>query len=156
MFKRMGALAATAFLAMGLGTLPAHADACSGKSHDTGTILGAIGGGLIGSAATNGNAGGVVAGALLGGLAGNAIARDIDCRDRPYAERSYRASFSGSIGRQYDWQNGRNRGYVVSDRQYNRRKEICRDFTQVTYIGKREIVRHGTACRSNGRDWRIV
>jgi surface antigen len=156
MLKRIGALTATALLALSFGTLPAKADACSGKSHETGTILGAIGGGLIGNAASNGNAGGVVAGAILGGLAGNAIARDIDCRDRPYAERSYRASFSGNVGRQYGWRNGNNHGYIVSNRQYNRRAEVCRDFTQVTYIGRREIVRHGTACRSRGSDWRIL
>jgi hypothetical protein len=56
----------------------AFADACSGRDHTTGTVLGAVGGAAIGGAASN-NAGGAVAGAVVGGLAGNAIARAQDC-----------------------------------------------------------------------------
>lgn len=78
--RKLGTIAALAALTVTLGTAPAWADSCSGKSHPTGTILGAVGGGLIGSAASHGNAGGVVAGAVLGGLAGNAIERSNDCR----------------------------------------------------------------------------
>ncbi|HEY0282560.1 MAG TPA: glycine zipper 2TM domain-containing protein, partial [Rhizomicrobium sp.] len=57
------------------------ADGCSGRSHNTGTAIGAVGGGLIGSALTHGSAVGVVGGAVAGGLAGNSIARDSDCND---------------------------------------------------------------------------
>ena len=67
------------------GTSSAFADACSGRDHTGGTILGAIAGGVLGGAVGNGNGGAVIGGALLGGLAGNAIPRDMDCDDRPYA-----------------------------------------------------------------------
>jgi len=40
-------IAAAALLVLGAGTVSASADACSGRSHDTGTALGAVGGGLI-------------------------------------------------------------------------------------------------------------
>ena len=76
--RTMKLLAAVTF-ALGAGTVSAYADSCSGHGHGTGTVLGAVGGGAIGSAASHGSLGGVVAGAVIGGLAGNAISRDIDC-----------------------------------------------------------------------------
>ena len=78
---------------------PALADACSGRDHAGGTILGAIAGGILGGAVSKGNGGAVIGGALLGGLAGNALSRDLDCEDRPYAVRSYNDSFRGPVGR---------------------------------------------------------
>ncbi|MDE2112328.1 MAG: glycine zipper 2TM domain-containing protein [Alphaproteobacteria bacterium] len=77
-------------LALSTTTTVAMADACSGHSHTTGTVVGAVGGGLIGSALTHGNAVGVVGGAVAGGLAGNAIARNGDCYyDRRRREHYY-------------------------------------------------------------------
>ncbi|MBV9046182.1 MAG: glycine zipper 2TM domain-containing protein [Alphaproteobacteria bacterium] len=73
---------------MGAGSTAAYADGCSGHNHTTGTVLGAVGGGAIGSAASHGSLGGIAAGAVLGGLAGNAISRGIDCRHR-YQSRYY-------------------------------------------------------------------
>ncbi len=80
-----------ALFALGASGTSAFADACSGRSHATGSILGAVGGGLIGNAITGGGAVGTVGGAVAGGLAGNAIARDIDCnRGRHYDRRGHR------------------------------------------------------------------
>ena len=86
MFKSIAKTFAVAALALGMSTV-AYADACSGHGHATGTVLGAVGGGLIGSQGVHG-AGGVVGGAVLGGLAGNAISRDMDCRHRHYYRHS--------------------------------------------------------------------
>src|SRR5271154_83165 len=85
-------------LMLGLATGGAHADACSGHDHVGGTILGGVLGGVLGGAVSHGNGGAVVGGAILGGLAGNAVARDMDCGDRPYAARSYHDSFYGPVG----------------------------------------------------------
>jgi hypothetical protein len=81
MLKRASLILAAAAFALGAGTIAANADGCSGRSHGTGTVLGAVGGGLIGSAITHGSAVGVVGGAVAGGLAGNSIARGSDCND---------------------------------------------------------------------------
>ncbi len=86
MLKRASIIFATAIIALGAAAAPAYADRCSGRNHNTGTVVGAVGGGLIGSAITHGSAVGVVGGAVAGGLAGNAIERDSDC-NRP-ARRS--------------------------------------------------------------------
>jgi surface antigen len=156
MMNKHTLLAAAAALAFGLGTTQAFADDCSGRDHAAGTVLGAIAGGLIGGAASHGNGGAVVGGALLGGLAGNAISRDMDCSDRPYAARSYDQSFRGRVGTRYDWNNGPNRGYVVTDREYRRRGRLCRDFTQVVYRRGREYDRHGTACLRRNGEWEFL
>jgi hypothetical protein len=79
MLKRASLILASALLALGAATGAANADRCSGRNHNTGTVVGAVGGGLIGSAITNGSAVGVVGGAVAGGLAGNAVERDSDC-----------------------------------------------------------------------------
>jgi uncharacterized protein YcfJ len=87
MLKRTSFILAAAILALSAGTVAANADNCSGHSHPTGTVVGAVGGGLIGSAITHGSAVGVVGGAVAGGLAGNAIERDSDCNGRRYDSR---------------------------------------------------------------------
>jgi surface antigen len=151
MMKTAKLIAASAF-ALVLGTAGAMADDCSGRDHTAGTVLGAIAGGVLGSAVSHGNGGAVVGGAILGGLAGNAISRDMDCSDRPYAARAYDRSFRGRVGAREEWSNGPDRGYVVTDREYRRGNRICRDFTQVVYRRGREYDRHGTACMRRGRD----
>src|SRR5579883_3543828 len=108
----------TSLAALALGSSHALADACSGRDHTGGTILGALAGGVLGGAVSHGNGGAVIGGALLGGLAGNAISRDMDCSDRPYAARAYDDSFHGRIGVRQEWHNGPDRGYIVTDREY--------------------------------------
>lgn len=119
-------------LVLGLSSTAAFADDCSGKG------------------------GAVVGGALLSGLAGHAIARDMDCKDRPYAARSYNQSFRGPVGRHYRWNRGPNRGYIVTHREYRRQGQVCRDFTQVVYRKGREFDREGTACLRRDGEWELV
>ena len=65
-------LIALAALALGVTTIQAQAANCQGR-RDTGTAVGAVGGGLVGNATTRGSAGGTIAGAIIGGVAGNVI-----------------------------------------------------------------------------------
>ena len=147
--KLAGAVAFGLGLFAGSGA--ALADACSGRDHTTGTIAGGVVGGVLGGVLTHGNGLGIVGGALVGGLAGNAISRDMDCEDRPYAARSYDESFHGPVGRRYEWNRGPNHGYIITNREYRRGPRLCRDFTQVVYRHRRELRRDGTACmRRNG------
>src|SRR3569623_1168362 len=148
--------AATACAALVLGSTAAFADACSGRDHAGGTILGAIAGGVLGGAASHGNGAAVVGGALLGGLAGNAISRDMDCEDRAYAVRAYDDSFRGPVGRRAQWSRGPNHGYIVTNREYYRGRRLCRDFTQVVYRHGREFDRDGTACRRRDGEWEFM
>ncbi len=156
MLRKTGLTAAAGLLALGLGSTAAMADACSGRDHTGGTILGAIAGGVLGGAVSHGNGGAVIGGALVGGLAGNAISRDMDCEDRPYAARSYDESFHGPVGRRYEWNRGPNRGYIITNREYRRHGRLCRDFTQVVYRHGREYDRPGTACRRRDGEWEFL
>jgi surface antigen len=151
MLKKMGLLAGTAVLVMGIGTTAAFADDCSGRDHTGATVMGAIAGGLLGGAASHGNGAAIAGGAIFGGLAGNAISRDIDCDDREHAGRAYHDSFYGEVGERYEWE-GHDRGYVVTNREYRRHGHLCRDFTQVVYRHGREFTRDGTACFRHG-EW---
>jgi uncharacterized protein YcfJ len=90
MFMRFATSIFAGLLILGAAAPIAYADECSGHSHTTGTVLGAVGGGVIGGAVTHGNIGGVAGGAVLGGLAGNAISRDMDCRHRRHAYYHHR------------------------------------------------------------------
>ena len=153
MLMKTGLIAGVAMLALCAGAGGAMADDCHDHDHATGTVLGAIAGGLIGSAASHGNAGAVVGGALIGGFAGNAISRDIDCDDRDYASRAYYDSFDGEVGERYEW-HGHGHGYVISNREYWSDGYLCRDFTQVVWRKDREYSRDGTACRRHG-EWEI-
>jgi hypothetical protein len=78
MLKQTAAMLVAAAIVLGATTVAAMADSCSGHSHQTGTVLGAGGGAIIGGVATH-SVVGAVGGAVLGGLAGNAIARSNDC-----------------------------------------------------------------------------
>src|SRR3984957_8826210 len=140
MLKKFAILSAAAALTLGLGTVSAFADDCSGRNHDTGTILGAAGGGIIGGVASHGNGLGIVGGALLGGLAGNAISRDMDCNDQQHAVQSYDQSFHGPVGERHEWvSEDHDHGYTVTDRENHRHGRLCRDFPQVTYREGREF-----------------
>ena len=147
MLKKSGLIAGAAMLALCAGTTGALADDCH-SDHATGTVLGAIAGGLIGSAASHGNGGAVVGGAIVGGLAGHAIGRDIDCDDRGEASRAYEDAFDGDVGERYEWR-GRHggHGYIVVNREFYEHGHRCVDFTQVVWRHDDRTEHDGTACR---------
>jgi osmotically inducible lipoprotein OsmB len=72
MDMKIGKILALAVIAVGATTAAANAS-CEGRK-TTGTVLGAGGGGLLGSAVTHGSAVGVIGGAVVGGVAGHEIA----------------------------------------------------------------------------------
>lgn len=133
----------------------AYEQNCRRGNTAAGTIFGALAGGLIGSAVSHGNGGAVVGGAVLGGLLGNTVSKDIDCDDQPTAFATYSTGLNGDIGRRYDWNHGQSRGYFQPVREYRRSGVTCRDFTETTYRGGRELTHSGTACRANDGQWRF-
>ena len=128
---------------------------CRRGNAAAGTIFGALAGGLIGSAASHGNGGAVAGGAILGGLLGNAVSKDINCDDQPYAFRVYSDGLNGDVGRRYDWSHGQARGTFQPTREYRRSGTICRDFTETSYRGNTQMTRTGTACRAQDGNWRF-
>ena len=126
---------------------------CHRGNAAAGTVFGAIGGGLIGGAASHGNAGAVVGGVLLGGLLGNALSRDIDCDDQRYAFNVYADGFNGEIGRRYEWRHGGDYGYFTPTREYWDDGLRCRAFIETTYRHGQEYDHEGDACYEGDGYW---
>jgi surface antigen len=126
---------------------------CHRGNAAAGTVFGAIGGGLIGGAASHGNAGAVVGGVLLGGLLGNALSRDIDCDDQRYAFNVYADGFNGEIGRRYEWRHGDDYGYFTPTREYREDGLRCRAFIETTYRHGQEYDHQGVACYEGDGYW---
>jgi hypothetical protein len=76
--KKFARIAGAALALTFAGASGAFADDCTGHDHDTGTILGGVGGAAIGGLASHSIVGAVVGG-VVGGVAGNAIDRSQDC-----------------------------------------------------------------------------
>ncbi len=127
---------------------------CSGNNVG-GTILGAVAGGLLGSAVSHGNGGAVVGGVILGGLAGNSISSNMNCNDRRYAMSSYSQGLEGRIGHRYSWRSNEDNSYgsFTPTREYSRNGNTCRDFREAGYSNSRSYSRNGTACRHNDGNW---
>jgi len=126
---------------------------CHSGNAAAGTIFGAIGGGLIGSAASHGNGAAVAGGVILGGLLGNTLARDVGCDDQRYAFDSYNQGLNGDVGREYDWRHSDDYGSFTPTREYRDGAYICRDFHETTYRNGQQVERDGTACRQDDGNW---
>ena len=79
MIDRHGKTCVLAALILSIAATSAEAANCQGR-RDTGTAVGAIGGGVVGNAISHGSAGGTIAGAVIGGVAGNVI-NGSNCRE---------------------------------------------------------------------------
>ena len=123
------------------------------NNQDTGTVVGAIAGGVIGNqfGKGGGRVASTLAGAVVGGIVGNEIGRSLDERDRALARQAeYDAWERGTSGRPYRWRNPDNGRYgeVIPEAPYKRGASDCRDFVHRVYIDGRPQTMRGTACRN--------
>lgn len=128
---------------------------------DTGMIVGATAGGIIGNQVGkgSGNVLATVAGAVIGGIVGSEIGRSMDQQDRMMAQQAeYAALEEGPSGAPQRWRNPDNGHYgdVVPSRPYKRGTVDCRDYTHTVYIDGQPRTMRGTACRNPDGTWRNV
>jgi len=109
--KRTAIIALVA-LVLGISTVSAEAANCQGR-RDTGTAVGAVGGGVVGNAASHGSLGGTVAGAVIGGVAGNVIAGN-NCKQQRYASRYHPRRHYDARGRAFYYDKYGHRHYYRS------------------------------------------
>ena len=132
----------------------------TGPKENTGTLLGAGTGALLGAAVAGGGTGNRLAGAavggLLGGLIGNRIGAALDDEDK---QRAYAAQMDalerGPSGAPVSWRNpdsGRY-GTVVPGPAYQEAGRNCRSYTHTIYIDGRPQTARGTACRNPDGTW---
>ena len=131
-----------------------------GPKENTGTLLGAGSGALLGAAVAGGGTGNRLAGAaiggLLGGLIGNRIGASLDDDDK---QRAYAAQMDAlersPSGAPVSWRNpdsGRY-GTIVPGPAYVEAGHNCRSFTHTIYIDGRPQTARGTACRNPDGTW---
>ena len=130
-------------------------------NQDTGTLVGAVAGGVIGNqfGKGGGRAAATLAGAVIGGIAGNEIGRKLDKRDRELAQQAeFDAWERGQSGRPHKWRNPDNGRYgeIVPDRPYRRGGLDCRDYVHRVYIDGQPQAMRGTACRNPDGTWTNV
>jgi len=149
----VAALGAALVTSFGLG-------ACATKE-DTGTLAGAVVGGIIGNqfGKGSGKVAATFAGAVIGGIVGNEIGRKLDARDRELARQAeFEAWERGTPGRPVRWSNPDNgrRGEIVAEAYYDRGGARCRDFVHSVWIDGRRQQMRGTACRNPDGTWTQV
>jgi surface antigen len=132
----------------------------AGPKQNTGTLVGAGTGALIGAAVAGGGTGnrvaGAVIGAALGGLIGNRVGAGLDDEDK---RRAYDAQMDalerGQSGAPVSWRNpdsGRY-GTIVPGPAYVQAGHNCRSYTHTIYIDGRPQTARGTACRNPDGTW---
>lgn len=152
-------LVAVAVLGLALAGCAGSPDG-TGPRENTGTLVGAGTGALLGAAVTGGGVGSKLAGAavggLLGGLIGNRIGASLDDDDK---QRAYAAQMDalerGPSGAPVSWKNpdsGRY-GSIVPGPAYQNSGRNCRSYTHTIYIDGRPETSRGTACRNPDGTW---
>jgi surface antigen len=131
------------------------------SKQDSGLVVGAVAGGLLGSAVGRGNGRifSTALGAVVGGIVGSEIGRSMDKQDRILAQQAELAAFEqGPTGKAVPWRNPDNGRYgeVVPGSPYRRGPDDCRDYTHTIYIDGRPQTMRGTACRNSDGSWRSV
>jgi surface antigen len=128
---------------------------------DTGLLVGAAAGGIIGNQVGRGSGKvlATVAGAFVGGIVGSEIGRSMDKQDRILAQQAELAALErGRSGERTHWKNPDNGRYgeVVPLAPYKRGPQDCRDYTHTIYIDGRPQAMRGTACRNPDGTWTNV
>ena len=133
---------------------------CRNAPDPAGVIVGALIGGLLGHTASGGRTGATVAGVVVGGAIGAALTSNLDCADRSYAYKTYYTGFNaGRANQNYAWRNPSNnhRGTFRVGRYYNDPDGFrCATYSQTAYIGSRQHIANGNACRQPDGTWAIV
>ena len=134
-----------------------------GPRENTGTLLGAGTGALLGAAVAGGGTGDRLAGAaiggLVGGLVGNRIGASLDEQDRRRAYAAQEEALEhGKSGVATSWRNpdSGHYGAFVPGPAYADNGRNCRSYTHTIYIGGQPQTARGVACRNRDGTWTPV
>jgi len=152
----------TAIALIGLSLAGCAGGTIGGPKEETGTLVGAGAGALLGSQIGGDSRARVVGGVLgagIGALLGNRIGAAMDDEDK---KRAYAAQMqaleSGRSGAPVAWRNpdsGRY-GNIVPGPAYQQEGMTCRPYTHTIYISGQPQVARGSACRNPDGTWSPV
>lgn len=136
--------------------------ASMGPKEQAGTMVGGVGGALIGSqfGGGSGRLVGVAIGTLAGALIGQEIGRSLDANDqRLMQENAQQALEYGRTDEPSTWRNpdSGHSGSITPTRTYQVAEgRYCREYQQTVIIGGEEQTAYGRACREPDGSWKIV
>lgn len=161
-FKVIFTLTLVAFLSAGCANNQWDDSGPTGGAKQTvGTLLGAVGGGILGAqiGSGTGQIAAAIGGTILGGLLGGYIGQGLDEKDKLLAERNAQDSLENApTGSTTSWENpdtGRYGDFTVN-RTYTEAGGPCREYTTNVMIGGEKRKAFGNACRHNDGSWEIV
>lgn len=133
-----------------------------GPKETGGTVIGGVGGAIIGSQ-IGGGTGKLVAvavGTLAGALIGQEIGRSLDKADRLAMETTAQQALEhNQTHNSSTWRNpdSGHSGTITPTRTYKEPDgRYCREYTQTVLIGGEQHDAYGTACRQPDGTWQII
>lgn len=140
---------------------PPPPPATRGGNEIGGTVLGAIGGGLLGAQVGHGTGqiAAAAAGTLLGAFIGNEIGQSLDRADAMAAADASRSAYGAPMGQTITWNNPSNghNGTITPVREgQDSGGNYCREFQQNVQVGGRTQQAYGKACRKPDGAWEVV
>ena len=132
-----------------------------GEKETAGTVVGGVGGALLGSQVGHGSTRLVAtaAGTLLGAWIGNSVGKSLDRADQAYAAQSANAALERyPDGQAASWKNPNSghSGYTTPTRTYETAQgQPCREYQTSVVIDGRTQTAYGTACRQPDGTWRV-
>lgn len=142
-------------------TLNACQTAQNMPKQTAGTLMGAGVGALLGAQMGDGKGklAAVVIGTLGGAYLGSEIGKSLDAADRMYMEQNAQSTLEYSkTDDQSSWKNpdSGNSGTFKPTRTYaSTSGQSCREYETTIFVGGREEIAKGTACRQPDGSWKI-
>ncbi len=134
----------------------------TGPKQQTGALLGAGTGALVGSQFGHGHGRltAVAIGTLAGAMIGQEIGRSLDQNDKLAMQQSTQEALERNRTEESsNWINPDtgHSGMVTPTKTYQTaQNEYCREYRQTVVIGGKESQAYGTACRKIDGDWEVV
>jgi len=133
-----------------------------GPKESGGTVVGGVGGALLGSQFGQGTGRlvGVAIGTLAGALIGQEVGRSLDKADRLAMENTAQQSLEYSQSRHSSaWRNpdsGHSGTFTPTTTYREPQGRYCREYTQTVMIGGEQHTAYGRACRRPDGTWEVV
>lgn len=147
--------------AVGAIALSLAACADSGQKEGIGTILGGVGGAVVGSqfGGGRGQLVGVALGTLAGAFLGREVGKSLDKADQAHMQRAETAAQTAPVGQRISWSNpdSGNSGSVTPTREgRDQSGNQCREYQTTVTVGGKQEQAYGTACRQQDGSWKVI